>query len=79
MKIIKGIWYLLITVITVVSGLVSLVSFAAIADEDFRKEIVGSKAPKKKYGVDCYGIEIEDSEENEFSDMEQFMFKRRSK
>ena len=46
----------------------SLINLAAICDENFRKEIIGSKTPEKKYGVDCCGIEIEDPEENEFSD-----------
>ena len=77
-NIVKAVWYILMTVVAVISGFMSLINLAAICDENFRKEIIGSKTPEKKYGVDCCGIEIEDPEENEFSDMEQFMFKKKS-
>ena len=77
MKILKGIWCIVITIITAINVFMSLINLAAICDEKFRKEIIESNAPKKKYGTDCQGIEIEDPEEDEFSDMEQFMFKKK--
>ena len=75
------VWNLIMAVITAFNAFIGCVCLTAIVDKDFREKIsnkVNNKTmPKVKECTDCYGIEIEDSENDYFTDMEQFMFKRR--
>ena len=74
MKIIKGIYWFVMTVVTVINSVLAVITFAALFDDDIRKDI------EKKVYENCEGIEIEDPDkEDELSDYEQFVFKKENK